>query len=70
MKSGTSAKLLGPGYRAALIAGAPLNSIMFFAEGAIGLRIGSAALDAIASVNLWASIEIIGQAGREMQEGL
>jgi len=35
---------LAPAYRAALIAGAWLNGIMFFAEGAIGLAIGSAAL--------------------------
>jgi Co/Zn/Cd efflux system component len=40
---------LDPDYRAALIASAALNSMMFFAEGAAGLIIGSAALIADAA---------------------
>lgn len=35
---------LDPAYRAALIASAALNAIMFFVEGGVGLTIGSAAL--------------------------
>lgn len=35
---------LDPGYRAALVASAALNAIMFFVEGGVGLAIGSAAL--------------------------
>lgn len=34
---------LDPGYRAALVASAVLNAIMFFVEGCVGLTIGSAA---------------------------
>ena len=37
-------KHLDPAYRSALIASAVLNLIMFFAEGGVGLWIGSAAL--------------------------
>lgn len=37
-------KHLDPAYRAALVVCAVLNALMFFAEGAVGLTIGSAAL--------------------------
>lgn len=40
---------LDPGYRAALMFSAALNAVMFFVEGGIGLRIGSAALIADAA---------------------
>jgi Co/Zn/Cd efflux system component len=38
-----------PGYRTALVSSAALNIVMFFAEGAVGLVIGSAALIADAA---------------------
>ena len=39
-----SAKHLDPAYRTALIVAVILNVVMFFAEGTIGLSVGSAAL--------------------------
>lgn len=44
MEAITTAMHLEPGYRNALMASALLNAVMFFAEGGIGLTIGSAAL--------------------------
>lgn len=44
MRTPEKASHLDPGYRAALIASAALNAVMFFVEGGIGLAIGSAAL--------------------------
>lgn len=44
MAASSNATHLDPGYRSALIASAALNAIMFFAEGGVGLTIGSAAL--------------------------
>lgn len=44
MKADVASKYLDPAYRTALVTSAALNAIMFLAEGAIGLSIGSAAL--------------------------
>lgn len=44
MNAETTAAHLNPRYRVALLVSALLNALMFFAEGAIGWRIGSAAL--------------------------
>jgi Co/Zn/Cd efflux system component len=44
MTNTSPATHLDPGYRQALIASAVLNAVMFFAEGGVGLTIGSAAL--------------------------
>lgn len=48
-ESVTAAAHLDPRYRAALVASAALNVVMFFAEGTVGLWIGSAALIADAA---------------------